>query len=77
MHHASFGLQDVHDLVARVLSMTVEERRRLGVPEGRSDVIGAGALILDRVLRRSGAERLTVSDSDILDGIAWSIARSG
>jgi exopolyphosphatase/guanosine-5'-triphosphate,3'-diphosphate pyrophosphatase len=77
VHHASFGLEEVHVLVARVLAMTVEERRRLGVPEGRSDVIGAGALILDRVLRRSGAERLTVSDSDILDGIAWSIARSG
>jgi exopolyphosphatase/guanosine-5'-triphosphate,3'-diphosphate pyrophosphatase len=77
VHHASFGLEEVHVLVARVLAMTVEERRRLGVPEGRSDVIGAGALILNRVLRRSGAERLTVSDSDILDGIAWSIARSG
>jgi hypothetical protein len=25
------------------------------------------------VLRRSGAERLLVSDSDILDGIAWSL----
>ena len=44
------------------------------MPSGRSDVIGAGALILDRVLRRSGADRLTVSDSDILDGIAWSVA---
>ena len=50
------------------------EREALGVPPGRSDVIGAGAVILDRVLARSGAPRLTVSDSDILDGIAWSIA---
>jgi exopolyphosphatase/guanosine-5'-triphosphate,3'-diphosphate pyrophosphatase len=73
VHHASFPLADVHDLVARLLAMTSAERRRLGVPEGRSDVIAAGALILDRVLRRSGARRLTVSDSDILDGIAWSI----
>jgi exopolyphosphatase/guanosine-5'-triphosphate,3'-diphosphate pyrophosphatase len=38
-------------------------------------VIGAGGLILDRVLRRSGARRLVVSDADILDGIAWSVAR--
>ena len=71
---ASFPRAEVHDLVARLLAMTAEERRRLGVPSGRSDVIGAGALILDRVLRRSGADRLTVSDSDILDGIAWSVA---
>jgi exopolyphosphatase/guanosine-5'-triphosphate,3'-diphosphate pyrophosphatase len=74
VHHASFPMADVHDLVARVLSMSVAQRRRLGVPAGRADVIGAGAVILDRVLLRSGADRLTVSDSDILDGIAWSVA---
>ena len=74
VHHASFPLADVHDLADRLLSMTAAERERLGVPAGRSDVIGAGAVILDRVLHRSAAERLTVSDSDILDGIAWSIA---
>jgi exopolyphosphatase/guanosine-5'-triphosphate,3'-diphosphate pyrophosphatase len=74
VHHARFPLGQVHGLAARILAMTVAERERLGVPAGRSDVIGAGALILDRVLRRSGAEALTVSDSDILDGIAWSVA---
>ena len=74
VHHASFSTEQVHELTARLLSSTVAERERLHVPPGRSDVIGAGALILDRVLRRSGAGRLLVSDSDILDGIAWSIA---
>jgi exopolyphosphatase/guanosine-5'-triphosphate,3'-diphosphate pyrophosphatase len=39
-------------------------------------VIGAGAVILDRVLRRSGADRVTVSDADILDGIAWSLVQT-
>jgi exopolyphosphatase/guanosine-5'-triphosphate,3'-diphosphate pyrophosphatase len=74
IHHASFPVADVHDLVERLLPLTVSEREALGVPSGRSDVIGAGAVILDRVLRRSGAPVLTVSDSDILDGIAWSVA---
>jgi exopolyphosphatase/guanosine-5'-triphosphate,3'-diphosphate pyrophosphatase len=74
VHHASFPVTDVHDLVERLLPLTVAERETLGVPSGRSDVIGAGAVILDRVLHRSGAPVLTVSDSDILDGIAWSIA---
>jgi exopolyphosphatase/guanosine-5'-triphosphate,3'-diphosphate pyrophosphatase len=74
LHHASFPTADMHGLVSRLLAMTVAERERVGVPAGRSDVIGAGAVILDRVLHRSGAERLTVSDSDILDGIAWSVA---
>jgi exopolyphosphatase/guanosine-5'-triphosphate,3'-diphosphate pyrophosphatase len=73
VHHARFPLGDVHDLAHQVLAMTVAERESVGVPTGRSDVIGAGAIILDRVLRRSGADRLTVSDSDILDGIAWSL----
>ena len=72
VHHASFPSRRVHDMVARVVAATVAERESLGVPRGRSDVIGAGALILDRVLRRSGADALTVSDADILDGIAWS-----
>jgi exopolyphosphatase/guanosine-5'-triphosphate,3'-diphosphate pyrophosphatase len=39
---------------------------------GRADVIGGGALILDRVLRRASVGELVVSESDILDGIAWS-----
>jgi len=75
VHQASFPAADVHDLVKRLLAMTVADRQALGVPAGRGDVIGAGGLILDRVLRGSGAERLVVSDADILDGIAWSVAR--
>jgi exopolyphosphatase/guanosine-5'-triphosphate,3'-diphosphate pyrophosphatase len=74
VHHATFHTSQVHELVERLLGMTVAEREGLGVPAGRSDVIGAGVLILDRVLTRSGSDRLLVSDSDILDAIAWSIA---
>jgi exopolyphosphatase / guanosine-5'-triphosphate,3'-diphosphate pyrophosphatase len=74
VHGATFPRSEVDALVERVLAMTVAEREALGVPSGRSDVIGAGALILDRVLLRSSAEHLRVSDSDILDGIAWSVA---
>lgn len=74
VHHARFPLGDVHALAERLAAMTVAEREGLRVPPGRSDVIGAGALILDRVLRRTAADTLLVSDSDILDGIAWSVA---
>ena len=73
VHHATFPVADVHDLTERLLAMTVEQRIALHVPEGRADVIGAGALVLDRVLRRTSAEGLLVSDADILDGIAWSL----
>ena len=76
VHHASFAHDDVHGLTERLLAMTAAQRERLAIPSGRSDVIGAGALILDRVLRRCAATELLVSDSDILDGIAWSLAGS-
>src|SRR3954451_8654716 len=74
VHHSRFPLSDVHDLIDRLLRLTAGAREEMGVPPGRSDVTAAGAVILDRVLRRSGATVLTVSDSDILDGIAWSLA---
>ncbi len=73
VHHARFAVEDVHALVQRLLGLTVAEREALGIPAGRSDVIGAGALVLDRVLLRSAVTELLVSDADILDGIAWSL----
>ncbi len=64
----------VHEMAERWLAMTVAERRALPYMEpGRADVIGAGALILDRVLRRTTVDRLVASEADILDGIAWSL----
>ncbi|GAA4736081.1 Ppx/GppA phosphatase family protein [Nocardioides endophyticus] len=70
--------EQVHATVERLLAMTVAERLALpAMHPGRADVIGAGVLILDRVLRRTRADSLVVSDSDILDGIAWSIGVSG
>ena len=72
---AELAVDDVHALVDRLIRMTVDERRALSwMHPGRADVIGAGGLILSRVLRRARVERLVVSEADILDGIAWSIA---
>jgi exopolyphosphatase/guanosine-5'-triphosphate,3'-diphosphate pyrophosphatase len=66
-------VQGIHDAASRLLAMTVAERRALPyMHPGRADVIGAGALVLDRVLARTSVGVVRVSVRDILDGIAWS-----
>jgi len=65
---------EVHAYVERLARMSVAERLALPyMHPGRADVIIGGALILDRVLRRTPVLALTVSEADILDGIAWSM----
>jgi exopolyphosphatase/guanosine-5'-triphosphate,3'-diphosphate pyrophosphatase len=64
----------VHAMVDRLVAMTVNERLALPyMGPGRADVIVAGALILQRVLRRTDVTALVASEADILDGIAWSL----
>jgi exopolyphosphatase/guanosine-5'-triphosphate,3'-diphosphate pyrophosphatase len=71
---ARLATADVAAFVERLVAMTVEERRALPyMNPGRADVIGAGALILARVLSRAQVPTLVASESDILDGIAWSL----
>jgi exopolyphosphatase/guanosine-5'-triphosphate,3'-diphosphate pyrophosphatase len=73
IHLARLGRDRVHATVDDLVAMSVEDRKALGyLHPGRADVIGAGALILDRVLQRTTVDALVVSESDILDGIAWS-----
>ncbi|WP_101523683.1 Ppx/GppA phosphatase family protein [Nocardioides houyundeii] len=69
------SVSDSHAFIDRIVAATVAQRRALGfMHPGRADVIDAGALILDRVLRRTSVYSWIVSEADILDGIAWSVA---
>ena len=71
---AALSVSAVHDYVRRLLAMSVEERLALPyLHPGRADVIGAGALILSRVLTRTTASEVIASESDILHGIARSL----
>jgi exopolyphosphatase/guanosine-5'-triphosphate,3'-diphosphate pyrophosphatase len=75
LHHSVIACAAVQGVTRRLLTMSVEERRALPfMHPGRADVIGAGALILDRILRRTDVASMLVSEADILDGIAWSLA---
>jgi exopolyphosphatase/guanosine-5'-triphosphate,3'-diphosphate pyrophosphatase len=75
LHHARISAAQVHEVTTRLLAQTRTERARIPVMHpGRIDVIGAGALILDRLMIQLGLAEVLVSEHDILDGIAWSIA---
>jgi len=59
----------------RLLAMTHDERAGIRVIHpGRVDVINAGVLVLRRIVERTGVTEVLVSEHDILDGIAWSLA---
>jgi exopolyphosphatase / guanosine-5'-triphosphate,3'-diphosphate pyrophosphatase len=74
IHHATILAAQVRDVTRDLLSQTREERAGIPVMHpGRVDVIGAGALVLDRVMTRFGFGEVVVSEHDILDGIAWSL----
>jgi len=72
---------DLHRTADELLGLSREERGRHGaIHPGRIDVIGGGALIVDELARelrgRAGITELVVSEHDILDGIARSVALS-
>jgi exopolyphosphatase/guanosine-5'-triphosphate,3'-diphosphate pyrophosphatase len=75
IHHARVAAADVHAVTGALLAQTRAERAALGVMHpGRADVIGGGALVLDRLMQRFGFTEVLVSEHDILDGMAWSLA---
>ncbi|MFB4296065.1 exopolyphosphatase [Actinomadura sp. NTSP31] len=74
IHLSRVTAAQVHEVTRRLLHATRAERAEIGVMHpGRVDVIGAGALILDRIMREYGFGAVVVSERDILDGIAWSL----
>lgn len=75
IHHSRVSLEQVREITARLLASTHAERAAIGAMHpGRVDVIASGALILQAVMERTGAREIVVSEHDILDGIAWSLA---
>jgi exopolyphosphatase/guanosine-5'-triphosphate,3'-diphosphate pyrophosphatase len=75
IHLSRLTRTDIEKVTARLLAMTRADRAALPVMHpGRVDVIGAGALILRTLVQRLDLGEVLVSEADILDGIAWSIA---
>ncbi len=82
IHLAATSVRATHEAAAALLAMTRAERAALAfMHPGRVDVIGAGALVWDRIIDRVARDSgrgddlaVVVSEHDILDGIALSLA---
>lgn len=75
IHQSRISSQKVREISKHFLEMKREDLAALGyMHPGRVDVIAAGALVLDRIMRAVGLSEFVASESDILDGIAWSLA---
>jgi exopolyphosphatase/guanosine-5'-triphosphate,3'-diphosphate pyrophosphatase len=78
IHLSRVGFDDLLKVCEDLVAMTYKQRAALGpMHEGRVDVIGGGAIIVEELARelrsRAGITELVVSEHDILDGIALSI----
>jgi exopolyphosphatase/guanosine-5'-triphosphate,3'-diphosphate pyrophosphatase len=75
IHHSRVSHDRVREITEWLLRSTHAERAAVpSMHPGRVDVIGAGALVLLSIMERIGAREVVVSEHDILDGIAWSVA---
>jgi exopolyphosphatase/guanosine-5'-triphosphate,3'-diphosphate pyrophosphatase len=71
IHGSRISASEVNRVTQELLTMTRTQRATLGpMHEGRIDVIASGALVLDRIMARTGLSEVVVSERDILDGIA-------
>ena len=74
IHGSRIPAEAVRRISDQMLAMTRAERAQIpSMHPGRVDVIGAGALILRRVVERMGVAEVIVSETDILDGICWNL----
>lgn len=72
LHRSVLARVDAERVFRILADMTTEERRSIpSMAPGREDVIPVGAAILVNVMQRWGFTEAVVSETDILDGIAW------
>jgi exopolyphosphatase/guanosine-5'-triphosphate,3'-diphosphate pyrophosphatase len=78
IHLSRVGFDALATVCQDLIAMTRQQRAALGpMHEGRVDVIGGGAIVVQELMRelgaRAGIDELVVSEHDILDGIALSL----
>ncbi len=77
IHLSRVSAQQTHDAATMFATKNREQRLALGyMHPGRVDVIAAGSLVLSEIMKATGAAEFVASESDILDGMAYSLARN-
>ena len=75
VHGAVMTVEDFDALVEMLAGLTVEQTAAIpSLEPGRAPVLLGGAVVAREAVRRSGLGRVTVSESDLLDGIALGLA---
>jgi len=76
IHGSKITLAQLKSLIEKLASVRLEERKKIkGMHPKRSDVVIAGALILEQTLVGLGFSEMIISEKDSLDGIAYSAVR--
>ena len=72
IHRTTLTLADAERVLGDLAAMTDAERAAMVVmAPGRGDVIVAGGVVLVETMRSFGFDRALVSETDILDGLAF------
>ena len=73
LHGVSITAEQVSQTAQDFITLTPAQRGALPyMHEGRIEVITAGSIVLDEVMKGIGAQTLIASERDILDGVTWS-----
>ena len=73
LHGASITAEQISQTAQDFITLTPSQRGALPyMHEGRIEVITAGSIVLDEVMKGIGAKTLIASERDILDGVTWS-----
>lgn len=73
LHGAIITAEQISQTAQDFISLTPAQRGALPyMHEGRIEVITAGSIVLDEVMKGIGAKNLIASERDILDGVTWS-----
>ncbi|MFV9671754.1 MAG: exopolyphosphatase [Acidimicrobiia bacterium] len=77
VHGAILTAAEIHDLIERLSTMSIAETAVIpSLDPNRAPVILAGAILAEAALAAIGFDQITVSEKDLLDGLAMEVVSS-